>query len=485
MSSHLSKGLFHLRIIFFSSCSLVSCSEQYIIVNIDPTSDDPVDHYAVCTQVGDTRYDLFRIPKDTPRFVVRTDADIAEGTNLRMTVRSIDSNYEILGSGSASNKINSNWRTNQIGISLVNFPDSYRNCYSPGFCTDPKYSPADTAWYGVWLADTGDEGWAVGADVMAFSDTAIRPRISHYQNGQWTLIADHMLPNGITTQPIPIYAVWGSDKSNVWAAGGNGTLLYWDGKTWENISNRNPCGTGNNLYGVWGLKQPTLTAQMQDDCRVWVVGDNGTVICFNGGSWDCSKKVQLTSNRIPVLRKIWGNSSSDIWVVGGYSKPVGSACPVYELILKRDGNQWTEEKLDNIEHCGFITSVSGIDTSNIWAVADTAKILRWDGKNWMAKLPQPTNSQIDFSATDGLGKFINGFNSVWVGGQNDVLMSMYSGKILHWHKDSGSVESWAVSNFQSGGALLALSGGDACNMLVAGHRDYRGVYLPDAPSAVR
>lgn len=61
-----------------------------------------------------------------------------------------------------------------------------------------------------------------------------------------------------------IASIWGTDASNIWAVGGNGLILHWDGKAWT----QRQSGTPKSLHGVWGPNADQL----------WVVGDNGTIL---------------------------------------------------------------------------------------------------------------------------------------------------------------------------------------------------------------
>ena len=59
--------------------------------------------------------------------------------------------------------------------------------------------------------------------------------------GEWTW--QNSLPQGNV-----LSAVWGSSGSDVFAVGGGGTILHYDGSSWSGMSS----GTSNGLAGVWG-----------------------------------------------------------------------------------------------------------------------------------------------------------------------------------------------------------------------------------------
>jgi hypothetical protein len=99
----------------------------------------------------------------------------------------------------------------------------------------------------IWAFD-GDTAYAVGDLGMA-----------KYDGWAWGAV------NVPTTESL--YGVWGLSEDSLWAVGGNGTILHWDGSQWNDIPN--PAhGTGTTLREIWGTS----------DHDLWVVGDNGTVL---------------------------------------------------------------------------------------------------------------------------------------------------------------------------------------------------------------
>jgi len=106
-------------------------------------------------------------------------------------------------------------------------------------------------------------------------------RIVRYRNGTFSIM----------TTPIKeyLYDIWGSDNNNVFAVGGKGTILYYNGDTWV-VQNS---GTINNLNTVWGTSSN----------NVFAAGDNGTILHYNGTTWS-----PMTSYTIHKINDIWGSS---------------------------------------------------------------------------------------------------------------------------------------------------------------------------------
>jgi hypothetical protein len=82
-------------------------------------------------------------------------------------------------------------------------------------------------------------------DSKTFSPASIAATVN---GGNLVCSAD----NWCWRNPLPqgnwLGAIWGSGASDVWAVGGLGTILHWDGSAWTSVSS----GTTNGLSGVWG-----------------------------------------------------------------------------------------------------------------------------------------------------------------------------------------------------------------------------------------
>jgi len=53
-------------------------------------------------------------------------------------------------------------------------------------------------------------------------------------------------------------AVWGSGPNDVWAVGDNGTIVRWNGAVWSPVAS----GTTNDLLGIWGSGPDDIWAVM-------------------------------------------------------------------------------------------------------------------------------------------------------------------------------------------------------------------------------
>ena len=115
--------------------------------------------------------------------------------------------------------------------------------------------------------------------------------ILHYDGITWDL-----MDTGITSN---LYGVWGSSATDVFAVGQSGTILHYDGTSWSVMTSPTP----NELRGVWGS---SATGD------VFAVGASGTICHYSSGSWHLD-----SSGTTDTLYGVWGSSSSDVWAVGG------------------------------------------------------------------------------------------------------------------------------------------------------------------------
>jgi hypothetical protein len=65
--------------------------------------------------------------------------------------------------------------------------------------------------------------------------------------------------------------VWGTSSSDVFAVGGAGTILHYNGKSWTAMKG----GTTNDLNGIWG----------SSSTDVFAVGGAGTILHYDGKLW--------------------------------------------------------------------------------------------------------------------------------------------------------------------------------------------------------
>ena len=95
--------------------------------------------------------------------------------------------------------------------------------------------------YAVW-ADAPDDVWAVGGGGA----------IVHYDGAAWSSV---VTGNGANAT---LFSVWGSGPDDVWAAGASGTVVHWNGKTWTQQAN-----AGYDVNNVWGGDDGQMLARLE------------------------------------------------------------------------------------------------------------------------------------------------------------------------------------------------------------------------------
>ena len=222
---------------------------------------------------------------------------------------------------------------------------------------------------------------------------------------------------------VPVYGLWGSSGNDVFAVGGNpekgGTILRYDGKSWQQVWQQPDEGLTGDLEGVWGRSGSDLFA----------VGKNGVVMHYNGENWQ--KMISPTTN---WLRDVRGYSDGSVFAVGASG-----------TVLRYDGRDWqTMESGTEAD----LYALWGTADSGLFAVGDEGTILRYDGAAWHP-MESGTRERLEgiwgTSATD-----------IWAAGHNGTLLR-YDGK------------KWYSVNSGTGIHIYTIWGTSATDIYAAGH----------------
>lgn len=269
--------------------------------------------------------------------------------------------------------------------------------------------------------------FAVGGALAADGGDAF---VLHYNGTQW----DEM-----EVDAPALWWVHGFSDSNVWAVGEHGSVLNYDGETWETVAG------GDETYNLWGIWGAT-----PDD--IWAVGgtvnsqDPGVLLHYQNGAWSEVSDVGLPGE---LLFKVWGSSVDDVFIVGSESD-----------ILHWDGENWERAASGESER---LITVAGSGPDDVYAVGGimTDVLLNYDGTNW---------TPIDSGATEGL-------MALWVDPNGDLVVAGFSGLLgtrqsgVWTFPESGTFEclhaAWGDGNgnYLVGGGNL-LSGGDSRGIIV-------------------
>jgi hypothetical protein len=153
-------------------------------------------------------------------------------------------------------------------------------------------------------------------------------------------------------------SIWGSSATDVFTVGENGTILHYNGSSWSAMTS----GTTQLLRSIWGSSATD----------VFTVGENGTILHYNGSSW--SAVASGTKNN---LYGVWGSSGSDVYAVGENG-----------TILNYNGITWSAMASGTT---AVLSAIWGSSDSDVyvakqdWPVFD---VLHYNGNAW-SSVPTP------------------------------------------------------------------------------------------------
>jgi sugar lactone lactonase YvrE len=168
---------------------------------------------------------------------------------------------------------------------------------------------------------SANDVYAVGAD----GHDGLGPYVLHYSGGYW-----RRLDTGLTGGNLWWISVTPIDGA-FYMAGENGLVLRYDPST-GSFTPMNVPGT-QVLFGIWGSAANDI----------WAVGgdlskpDTGGIVWhYDGAQWQEDEFLgRVRAEGLPTLYKVWGRSSTDVWVVGRLG-----------LVFHFDGVHWTEANVD-------------------------------------------------------------------------------------------------------------------------------------------
>lgn len=223
--------------------------------------------------------------------------------------------------------------------------------------------------------------------------------------------------NGSTfsTQSSPVsknlHSVFGFSATDVWASGRDGTILHYNGTSW---SSQPAAGvsTGYFVYAIWGADTNNVWAAAYDGTTSF----KSTILKWNGSAWSAQ-----ATGVDAMFRSIWGSSTTDVWAVGAATS--GTAALVYHF----NGTSWSSVTIPSVT---TLFAVWGIDANNVWAVGAASSgthssLIKWDGTSWsnfsVTGLPGKTTTGTlrGITGTSANNIYIvsdtNGFASRWDG----------------------------------------------------------------------
>ena len=228
--------------------------------------------------------------------------------------------------------------------------------------------------------------------------------------------------------PVPVgnglRGSWAAAPNDVWAVGGAGTILHYNGSFWDYV----PGGQGANLNGIWGSSASDI----------WAVGE-GIILHYDGKTWS---KSQSNAFR---LQGVFGLGPNDIWAVGEATILHYTGAPGWQSVggLPVGG--------------GFMRAVWASAANDVWVVGErtvlnNGTLLHWNGAAW--------------TQTDVIG--VN-LHCIWGSGPNDIWVGGDFQGMLH------KTTAWAPVDQKFNSQVWAVSGTGPKDAWVTG-RDGQMVY---------
>jgi hypothetical protein len=191
------------------------------------------------------------------------------------------------------------------------------------------------------------------------------------------------------------------------------------------ISNGDVPTVFSRLFAVWG----------NSSNDVFVVGGSGTILHNDGTNW-----TPMTWGGGFGFEGVWGSSGKDVYAVGG-GDGFGLA---YGIILHYDGNCW-REVFSTTEY--QFTDVWGSSGRDVFATTSRGPILHYDGTGW-TPMKSGTETMDGLGGVWGMGTdnvYAVGGNEIWhYDGSSWQLMTSVDAKSIRRVWGSGATDIFAV-----------------------------------------
>jgi hypothetical protein len=190
---------------------------------------------------------------------------------------------------------------------------------------------------------------------------------------------------GWVAEPVPLStttSISGTSDDDLWVVGNGGAALHFNGAAWTQVTT--------------GITGDLIRVSAAGSGDVWAV-DSTDVIHWNGTQW--------ASANAPA------GSYTDLWATAGFA-----AAGTTTGIIAWDGTMW--QVLGSYAG-GAVTAIRGTSATDVWA-ADSTKLWHWNGASWTASLTAQINSIAAVAPDD-----------VWISGS--VGSPTFGSLIAHWN----------------------------------------------------
>lgn len=186
----------------------------------------------------------------------------------------------------------------------------------------------------------GDGGTVLLESEEAVSRLAALSPVDAEEDVPWQTVAQ-----GLTDKTLR--SVWTASDDDVFAVGDEGTVLQFDGKDWTQTQ----VMPAVRLHAVWGTARD----------NVYAAGDRGTIFQYNGGVWVKVYQAPLDLAFIAIT----GFGPHDIFAVGDEG-----------LAVHFDGDSWSQIQTGTKSE---LYGVWGQDSEHVLAVGGAGTVVCWNG----------------------------------------------------------------------------------------------------------
>jgi hypothetical protein len=181
--------------------------------------------------------------------------------------------------------------------------------------------------------------------------------------------------------------VWGMRSTRMWGVSAWG-VFEWNGTKWSFVE-----GRFGPLYGIWGTSETD----------VWAVGAGGMIIHFDGTAWS-----QRASGTTEILLDVWASTPDDAWAVGQngvllrwrgteWTRPFPVTTPIdYRVVQAIGGDQalvitedgeivlWNGTAIETwaLGQTGMARDLWAFGLDDVWRVGEYGIVQHWNGEAW-------------------------------------------------------------------------------------------------------
>ena len=261
------------------------------------------------------------------------------------------------------------------------------------------------------------EGWAVGA--VSSSNFVL----THWNRPTEVSWNSNLVASGSAANINSISMLSNADG---WAVGNINsskfTLLHWDGASWSLSSLSSTC-SGQNLMGVTAVynKEAWAVGKSYPTLLCLLGNARYTILYWNGTSW-----AALSPSTTPSIPADSGSNQdlNAIHVIDTTQSGAGTlgfAVGNNGTILQYNGSNWSNVSSPTTAN---LRGVYVVSISEAWAVGDSGKIIKWNGSTW-STVTSPTSAQLN--SISMLDYNLSGYaNTGWAVGNSGTAIS-YNG----------------------------------------------------------